>query len=595
MRQFFKFMFASMLGTLVIGVVLIFLFVGMVAAIGAGLGAKNKPTKLKDGSVLQLTLDQQLVDRGSEENIDIDFGPFSGESKTGLNQVLSALEHAKKDEHIEGVFLDLSFVNGGFATLKEIREKIVEFKKESGKPVVAWAELYTQGSYYVATAADRIYLQPKGDVDYRGLHSEYMFLKGLFQKLDIDVQFIRGSNNRFKSFGEIYTQDSMSKANEEQIQLIVDGLWADHRMAVSEKTGLTPDELDRVADSLLVRDDTTALAHKLVDGLLYRDELLADIKERMGLDKEKKIAFVGLSKYLRSYDEEKGDKDRKVAVIYAEGGISSGESGDDAIGSTSLSETIREAREDSSIKAIVLRVNSPGGSGLASEVIWREVKLAAEAKPLVVSMGDVAASGGYYISCAASKIYAEPTTITGSIGVFGMIPNMKGFFNNKLGITFDGVKTNTYADLMTVSRPLTEDEKRIIQHWVDDFYDGFVARVAEGRKLTPAQVDSIGQGRVWTGVDAKARGLVDELGGLEDAIAAAAEMAQLTDYRKVELPEQEEFFQKLMKDLNGEAKAWVAREYLGEDAELLEQYRAVREARRHMGIQARMPFELVVR
>ena len=315
----------------------------------------------------------------------------------------------------------------------------------------------------------------------------------------------------------------------------------------------------------------------------------------MGLDKEKKIAFVGLSKYLRSYDEEKGDKDRKVAVIYAEGGISSGESGDDAIGSTSLSETIREAREDSSIKAIVLRVNSPGGSGLASEVIWREVKLAAEAKPLVVSMGDVAASGGYYISCAASKIYAEPTTITGSIGVFGMIPNMKGFFNNKLGITFDGVKTNTYADLMTVSRPLTEDEKRIIQHWVDDFYDGFVARVAEGRKLSAAQVDSIGQGRVWTGIDAKARGLVDELGGLEDAIAAAAEMAQLTDYRKVELPEQEEFFQKLMKDLNGEAKAWVAREYLGEDAELLEQYRVVREARRHMGIQARMPFELVVR
>lgn len=596
MRQFFKFMFASMLGTLVIGVVLIFLFLGMVAAIGAGLGAKNKPTKIKDGSVLQLTLDQELVDRGADEEMNFDLGPFSGEHKTGLNQVLKALEHAKTDEHIEGVFLDLSFVNGGFATLKEIREKLVEFKKESGKPVVAWAELYTQGSYYVASAADRIYLQPKGDVDYRGLHSEYMFLKGMFEKLDIDVQFIRGSNNKFKSFGEVYTQDSMSKANEEQIRLIVEGLWADHRAAVSEKTGLAPAELDRIADGLLVRNDTTARDLKLVDGLMYRDELLADIKERMALDKDKKIAFVGLNKYLRSLtDDEKGDAESKVAVIYAEGGISSGESSDDGIGSTSLSETIREAREDSSIKAIVLRVNSPGGSGLASEVIWREVKLAAEAKPLVVSMGDVAASGGYYISCAASRIYAEPTTITGSIGVFGMIPNMKGFFNNKLGITFDGVKTHKYADLMTVSRPLSEDEKLIIQHWVDDFYDGFVARVAEGRKLTHAEVDSIGQGRVWTGTDAKARGLVDELGGLEDAIAAAAEMAQLTDYRKVELPEQEDFLKKLLKDLNGEAKAWVATQYLGEDAELLEQYRKVRAARQHMGIQARMPFDLVVR
>jgi protease-4 len=304
---------------------------------------------------------------------------------------------------------------------------------------------------------------------------------------------------------------------------------------------------------------------------------------------------VSLGKYLRTAEEKKedGDAKTKLAVIYAEGGITSGD-GDDGIGSTSLSATIREAREDSAVKAIVLRVNSPGGSGLASEVIWREVKLAAEAKPVVVSMGDVAASGGYYISCPATKIYAEPTTITGSIGVFGLIPNMQGFFKNKLGITFDGAKTHEYADMMTVSRPLTETERRMMQQWVDDFYDGFVERVAEGRKLTTAQVDSIGQGRVWTGTDAKERGLVDELGGLEDAIRAAATLAGISDYRKVELPEQEDFLQKLLKDLNTETKAWVAREYLGEDAKLLKEYQRAREAKEQTGIVARMPYDLII-
>jgi protease-4 len=599
MRQFFKFMFASMLGTLLVGVVLFFLFFGMLAAIGAGLSSKGKPVRIKDNSVLHLTLDDQLVDRGRKDDLRLDFGPFAQDGKTGLDQLLAALDHAKADEHIEGVFLDLSLANGGFATLREVREKLLEFKKESGKPVVAWAELYTQGSYYLATAADAIYLQPKGDVDYRGLMSEYMFLKGLFEKLDIDVQFIRGSNNRFKSFGEVYTQDAMSPANREQIRLILDGLWKDHLAAVSAKTGVPEARLNTIADSLLVRNADAALRLKLVDGLKYRDELLAELKERMALPKDKEIAFVTLRKYARSLGERThGDKDAKekgkVAVIYATGGISSGEGDEESIGSTDLSATIRKAREDSTIKAIVLRVNSPGGSGLASEVIWREVKLAADTKPLVVSMGDVAASGGYYISCPATRIYAEPTTITGSIGVFGIIPNMQGFFKNKLGITFDGAKTHRYADMMTVSRPLSEQEKRIIQGFVDDFYDGFVERVAEGRKLTRAQVDSIGQGRVWTGVDAKARGLVDELGGLEDAVKAAAELAGLANYREVSLPEQEDLFKQLLKDLGNDAETWVARQTLGDDAKLLQEFNRAREAKRSMGIQARMPFDLVI-
>ena len=605
MRQFFKFMFASMVGTFLIGIVLIIVFVvAITGAVGGALASgasfgKGERTKVKDGSVLHITLDQEIVDRGDKDQVKLDFGPFSGESKLGLNDILASLENAKTDDHIEGVFLDLSFASAGFSTLREIREKLLEFKKESGKPVVAWAEMYGQGSYYLATAADAIYLQPKGDLDYRGLHSEYMFLKGMFEKLDIDVQFIRGKNNKFKSFGEVYTQDAMSPANREQIRKLLDGLWSDHLAAVSSKTGLEAARLNTIVDSLLVRNGEAAVQLELIDGLKYRDEVLADMKERMSLDVKKEIEFVEMGKYSRSFGtrthgDSKADDKGKLAIIYAEGGISSGESSDGTIGSTSLSETIREAREDSTIKAIVFRVNSPGGSGLASEVIWREVKLASEVKPVVVSMGNVAASGGYYISAPATKIYAEPTTITGSIGVFGIIPNMQGFFKNKLGITFDGEKTHKYADMMTTSRPLSEQEKLIIQGYVDEFYDGFVQRVSEGRKLTVAQVDSIGQGRVWTGVDAKERGLVDELGGLEDAVKAAAVLAGLTNYTEVELPEQKDFFQQLMEDLNGQARMWVASEWLGEDVQLLQQYKHVRDAKQNFGIQARMPYDLVI-
>jgi protease-4 len=602
MRQFLKFMFASMLGTLLIGVVLIVIFiVAVIGAIGSSVSMEGKRTSVKDGSVLHLTLDNEIVDRGNKDDFNLDLGPFQAENKTGLNTLLASLEHAKTDDHIEGVFLDITSIQAGFATLQEIREKLNEFRTESGKPVIAYSEMYTQGAYYVATAADAIYLQPKGDLDYRGLHSEYMFFKGLFEKLDIDVQFIRGSNNKFKSFGEVYTEDHMSEANRAQIRTLMDGLWNEHLGAVSGRRNIDKARLNTIVDSLLVRNGEAAAELGLVDGLKFRDEVLTILKEKMGLDADKPVQFTELHHYAHSFDRnggkglKEGGRREKLAVIYAEGAISSGESEDGTIGSTSLSETIREAREDSTVKAIVLRVNSPGGSGLASDVIWREVKLATEVKPVVVSMGDVAASGGYYISAPATKIFAEATTITGSIGVFGIIPNMEGFFKNKLGITFDGAKTHQYADMMTVSRPLTDQEKRIIQGYVDEFYDGFKERVAEGRKMTPAQVDSVGQGRVWTGVDAKARGLVDEIGGLEAAIDAAAALANLTDYRTTELPVQKDFFQQLMEDFNGQARTWVAAEVLGEDRELLEQYKKAKDVRGQMGIQARMPFDLVVR
>jgi len=597
MRQFLKFMLASMVGTFLIGFVLIMVFIGSLAALGSSFSMEGKPTNVKDGSILHLKLDKAIVDRGSKDQFMLDFGPFRDASKLGMNTILATLEHAKTDDKIKGIFLDLTSTQAGFATMKEIREKIIAFKQESSKPVIAYSESYTQGSYYLATAADAIYLQPKGDLTYHGLQSEYMFFKGMFEKLDIDIQFIRGSNNKFKSFGEVFTEDHMSAANKEQNRALLTGLWAEHRRAVAENRKLDPARLDLIADSLMVRNADSALELGMVDGVKYRDEVLDILRERMGIAADKDLELTDLGTYARSFnpDHSKGSNDQKLAVIYAEGGISSGDSEDGTIGSTSLSATIREAREDSSIKAIVLRVNSPGGSGLASETIWREVKLANDVKPVVVSMGDVAASGGYYISAPARKIFAEPTTITGSIGVFGIIPNMQGFFNNKLGITFDGQKTHKYADMPTGTRPLTQHEKDIIQGYIDDFYTGFKERVAEGRNLTVAQVDSIGQGRVWTGEDAKRIGLVDEMGGLEAAIAEAANLAGLSDPKRVELPEQKDFLEMLMADLSGSASAWVAATMLGQDLDLLKQFAKVKQAKEMIGVQARMEYDLDVR
>jgi protease-4 len=607
MGQFFKFMFASMLGfilgSVIIGLIFFILFVGAISAASSNFSFESKPTHVKDNTVLHIELDQDIVDRGDKDQFTLDFGPFQGESRLGLNDILEDLEKAKTDDRIKGVFIDLGFsVGARMATMKEIRDKLIEFKKESGKPVIAYAEIYTQGTYYIASAADQVYLVPEGDLDFRGLNAEMMFYKGLFDKLGIDVQFIRGSNNQFKSYGEAFIYDHMSDANRKQTTELISGLWNTYLDEVGASRKLDRVRLNTIADSLLIRHAPDAVSVGMIDGLKYRDEVLAIVKEKMDLPADKDLELASLSKYARAGAKSKKDagsktsKDR-IAVVYAQGDIMSGESEEGSIGSTTVSAAIRDAREDSTVKAIVLRVNSPGGSGLASDVIWREVVMAKKTKPVVVSMGDLAASGGYYISCAADRIYAEPNTITGSIGVFGIIPNMKGFWNDKLGITFDGVKTNKYADMMTTSRPLSEEEKRIIQGYVDRFYNSFKSRVAEGRHMTVEQVDSIGQGRVWTGTRGKEIGLVDEIGGLEAAIEGAASLAKLEEgnYRVVDLPKQEEFITKLMKSLNGEAKAWMRGQVFGEDLELMQQFEAVRKARGMMGIQARMPYELEVR
>jgi protease-4 len=610
MRQFLKFMFASMLGyilgAIVFGVIALVLFFGAVAALGSAFSLEGKPVSVASSSVLHITLDRAVVDRGNKNGIVLDFGPFKSMGKLGLNDILEDLEKAKTDDRIKGVFLDLGLVHAGLSTMKEIRDKIVDFKAASGKPVYAFADSYTQGSYYLASVADKVYLVPQGDLDFRGLRSEMMFYTGLFEKLGIDIQFIRGSDNRFKSFGEAFTRKDMSPANREQITMLLKGVWDSYLTDVGAQRHLGKARLDSIADGLLVRSASDALANGMVDSLAYRDQVLEAMKAGLDLDMDKEISFVDLAEYTRAHvarakpEKDAGDRATfgmpKVAVVYASGDISGGDGTEETIGSSTMSKAIREARKDSTVKAIVLRVNSPGGSGLASDVIWREVELAKQVKPVVVSMGDVAASGGYYISCAASKIFAEPTTITGSIGVFGMIPNMQGFFNDKLGLTFDGVQTDKYAGMITVYRPLTAEEKDIIQGYIDRFYATFTGRVAEGRGLTVAQVDSIGQGRVWTGTDAKRIGLVDEIGGLEDATREAAAMAGLDQgqFRTVGYPEQKDLFEELRESLSGQTRSWLLQETFGPDVEMLHRFNAASKARSMTGIQARMPFDLEI-
>ncbi|MEO8068699.1 MAG: signal peptide peptidase SppA [Flavobacteriales bacterium] len=618
MGQFFKFMFASMLGTLIIGVVLIFIFVGALISGLAGLGSgisfgNNSVSKVADKSILHMTLDQQIVDRGSEQQLNLDFGPFKNSGSLGLNDILESIDKAAADDRIKAIFLDLTVIPAGMATMKEIREKLAEFKANSGKPIIAFSDFYTQRTYYLASVANEVYVTPQGGLDFRGLRSEYMFYKGLFEKLDIDVQFIRGSNNKFKSFGEVFTETEMSEKNAEQTRALISGIWDDYLGTVGVERKLDKAKLNGIAETLQVRTSKDAVDAGMLDGAKYRDEVLDILREKIGAAKGEDLEMAELGKYKKAYVAKKksdnstdstakgaGTKGGRIAVVYAEGSIIDGESEDGSIGSTTMSAAIREAREDTTIKALVLRVNSPGGSGLASDVIWREVALAKQRMPVVVSMGDVAASGGYYISCGATKIFAQENTITGSIGVFGIIPNMQGFFNNKLGITFDGEQTNKYAGMMTTSRALTEEEKGIIQGYVDDFYNTFKKRVSEGRmaaglaQMTETMVDSIGQGRVWTGTDAKARGLVDELGGLEDAIAEAEKLAGLTNAKTVNYPEEEDFFKKLMEDLNMESKVWATEQVLGADMETAAQLKKIADVKKITGIQARMPFDLRV-
>ncbi len=597
MKQFFKIVFASMLGfgvTIFLG---IFIIVGAIAAMSGG-DKDEKDLELKENSVLYLDFSKGVVDKASSNPLEtFDFNSFESTKKLSLKQVIDNLKKAKSDEKIKGAYLDLKGVSMNMANLDEIRAALNDFKS-SGKWIVAYGQDVSQSTYYLASVADQIYVYPEGGVEFNGLMTELMFFKGMLEKLEVDVQIIRGKNNKFKSAVEPFMYDKMSEPNRRQITKLLSTIWSNWTEKIADSRNVSVDQLNEYADSLRAFDPQNALKYNLVDGLLFGDQVMDTLKSKLDVADEKDINFISMSKYTRAPETFEDGAPKpwelkdKIAVIYGAGEIRSGSSDQETMGSKTIVKAIRKARKDSSIKAIVFRVNSPGGSALASDVMWRETQLAKAAKPFIVSMGGLAASGGYYVSCDADRIFAGANTITGSIGVFGMIPNAKNMLNNKLGLTFDGVTTNANSDMGLLTKPLTPFQYGKIQQSVEKVYDTFLGHVAEGRNMTKEEVDAIGQGRVWTGEDAMELGLVDELGGIEDALAYAAEQAGIKDYRLKSFPEKKDPLKEFMKELTGESTSVLMKWKLGE---LYSAYQMIERLQESDRIQARVPFDLEVR
>ncbi|MDB4105503.1 signal peptide peptidase SppA [Salibacteraceae bacterium] len=602
MKQFLKYFFASTLGT-VVGFVLIIFLSGLILAgiIGSAImaGKSDSEVKVKSNSVLVIDLSKTIVERTPEnpfENIQIE--GLGGSNGLELSDFIMALDAAAKDSNIKGILIRGAYFSGGMATMQTVRDHIVQFKDSSNKFVIAYEEAYTQGAYYVASASDEVYMFQEGALDFRGLRTEIAFLKGTMDKLGIDATIIKGPDNIYKSAVEPFYRENMSEPNKLQIQRIIDNVWGEMLSDIGASRGISVDEFNRIADEMAIKKPEDAKSLGLIDDLVYYDQIQSNLRGKLGIEEDDDIEAISIAKYskvarrnIKKNDDKSWELKDEVAVIYAIGGINSGEGDEENIGSETLAKAIREARLDEDVKAIVLRVNSPGGSALASDVIWRETVLAGEAKPFVVSFGDVAASGGYYISTNADRIFAMPNTITGSIGAFGIIPNLRGFFNDKLGMTFDGVKTNKHADFGSLARDFDEAEISLLNGYLEQIYTEFVQKVADGRGTSYEMIDSIGRGRVWTGGDALENGLVDEIGGLEDAIAYAAEMAELSDYDILELPKKSDPFEKFMKDFGGSMKAQVVEWVLGDEVKWLKK---IDEIKKMEGIQSRMLYDIRV-
>lgn len=535
-----------------------------------------------------MTLDYEIPERTNANDLGFIFtgSSFKVSDNAGMNDIINNIKAAATDPNISGIFLELSTIGTSSANIEEIRNELNEFKK-SGKFIVSYAETYSQSAYYLASVSDEIYMFPDGILDIHGMASQNMFYKHLFEKLDIEMQIIRPENNKFKSAVEPYFLDKMSDANREQNTVLLNSIWNKICNDISVSRGIDVNTINDLADDLtLMFEPETALENKFIDGLMYRDELIAKLKQNLNIEDSKKLNLIKNTQYAKVRPELYNGKD-KIGIVYAEGQIIDGEGDDTTIGGESLSKAIRAARNDDKVKAIVMRVNSPGGSAMASEVIRREVELAAKEKPVIVSMGNYAASGGYWISSSADYIFADPNTLTGSIGVFGTVPNLKGFMNDKLGLTFDEVKTNENSDFGTLTKPLSPYQLKMMQKHVTETYDDFITLVSETRNLRKTFVDSIAQGRVWSGSNAIEIGLVDELGGIEQAIAYAAEKAGLESYSIKEFPKQEDMFESLLQtDKQEYYTKTILKDKLGDKVKYLE---ALERLNQTEGVQALMP------
>jgi protease-4 len=586
--SFWKIFFASLLALVAATVIFWIMFFAVI-----GSSFKQKPFSVKDKSVLHITLDEPVMETTGAE-----FNPnsFTIDKRLGIHDILIALDEAAKDDKVSGIFLEINSAPMGFSTLHEFRNGLERFK-ESGKFIVAYnsGEMLSQKGLLLSSVADESYIFPSTMVEFLGLGAELMFFKNMLDKLDIEMQVIRGEGNDFKSAVEPYFLEKMSDSSRMQMQRLLDALWTEYKDALGKSRNVKPEYLDSLAQNALVRRGSHAVDYKLVDGVKYYDEVLALLKERTGVENDDDLEMVSFYRYASKKADNKKvldeAKDPNIAVLVAAGDISVDGNG---IASSKLVKEIREIRENEDIKAVVFRVNSPGGSALASDEIWRELTLLAETKKLVVSMGDVAASGGYYIAAPAHRIFAQRSTITGSIGVFGVLPYAGKMFENKLGITFDYVSTNDHG-VLSLTRKMNPTEIGIIQDEVNEIYKDFLNIVAKGRKLDLEQVKQIAKGRVWIGEDALAIGLVDEIGGIRDAMAYAAKLAEIEKPIYDYYPKQErnKFNEILMAIGDEEMQAKMKDRKLS--AEVMRMFELVKSAEQIQGVQMRLPFIFDIR
>jgi protease-4 len=587
MKSFLKYCLATIVGIFISAILF---FIISLIIIGSIVSSSEKPFKAQPNSVLQIKLNYMLKDRTIDNSIEnIDFSTFSTSKKLGLYDIIQNIKKAKDDENIKGIYLDMGTLFCGYASISEIRSALADFKK-SGKFIIAYGNYYSQKDYFLSTVADKIYINPSGIIEFTGLSRQILFYKGTFDKLKIEPEIFR--YGEYKSYVEPFINDKMSKENREQTLEYLSDLWQYMINDISDSRNIKVSRLNEIADSLnIFFSPQKALENNLIDGIKYKDEIISELKSLSGISENKKLKLVDISKY-STYIPPKSDKalaKNKIAIIFAQGDINVGEGQDDEIGADRYANAITEAREDTSIKAIVLRVNSPGGTVLGSDIIRREIELTKKVKPVVASMGDVAASGGYYILCQTDTIIANPNTITGSIGVLAVLFNLKGLFNEKLGITSDVVKTNRNSDFVNFLRSMSDYEKQMMLLNVKNEYNRFVNFVSSGRNKSFNEIDAIARGRVWSGQDALQIGLVDLMGGIEKSVEIAAQMAKIEKYRIVQLPKLENPLEKLIKSSVEDIKQGLLHSEFGEYYPYLKELKTIM---KYQGVQARIPFIL---
>jgi protease IV len=578
---------AVIVGLLVFSVISFFLFAGLLAI----LASSEDEVKVKENSLLHLDLNGRiLVERVNENDPDFSAFPFLGSSSNvGLVNLKKAIETAKENDDIKGIYLQAGLLMAGQAGLTELREKLEEFK-DSGKFIVSYSEIYSEGGYYLSSVADEVYMNPLGAMDFNGFSSEVVFLKGLFEKIEVEPVVFRVGE--YKSAVEPFLLKSMSEENREQTESFLNDMNNFALSQISESRNIPLEKISEINGKMLVRKAQDAVDFNLIDGLWYEDQVVDDLKEKLGLGDDDKINILNVTRMNKAASSKNKLSRNRIAVIIAEGDIVSGSS-EGAISSDLFKEEIKKARRNKDVKAIVLRINSPGGSILASEVLWREIEEAKKEKPVIASMGEVAASGGYYLAAPADTIVAQPNTITGSIGIFGLWFNAQGLLNNKLGITVDVAKTGDFSDFMNPARKLSDYERNIVQQNVEEGYDVFISRVAAGRNMSKEEVLKVASGRVWSGLQAKSNGLVDILGNLEDAIKIAAEKAGVAeDYRVIYYPEEKPWFEKFISQMSNEVQVMYKQRQFGN---LFPLYDQLEKIQKYEGVMVRMPQDIIIK